>query len=197
MKVCVADVPGIIVIRAVTEIRLDIPCGYNLRGHIGEKPLLDLIPIDKRQCLVLLVFPHEGAEEGGDLPDQRHGDQGQSRGKPGLDHLKLRRFLRWGDKFPLFQLAHLIELSVSGGDETDHFVRLPGLLQRLTVGFVRRENALSLHDNLGSHQAVRILVLGLFQGLQELAGPLNALLHSGDGRPLGVLDFLSDAAVFH
>ena len=91
---------------------------------------------------------------------------------------------------------HLIDVTVIAGDQADDLIRITGGLyggKRSLVG----GSAFILHGHLGTHDAVRILVPGLFERIQELTGPLDGLLHGDDRCSLGVFDVLADSAILH
>ena len=102
----------------------------------------------------------------------------------------------WGDKFTLLGLVHLIDVTVIAGDQADDLVRIAGGLYGGKCSLVGG-SAFILHGHLGTHDAVRILVLGLFERVQELTGTLDGLLHGDDRCSLGVFDILADSAILH
>ena len=114
----------------------------------------------------------EEKEERDDLAHQRQRDQGQGRGKPGRNRLKINDLVFWGDKFTLLGLMHLVDVTVIARDQADDLIRLAGGLHGGKCSLVGG-STLILHGHLGTHDAVRILVLGFFERVQELTGTLD------------------------
>ena len=139
---------------------------------------------------------HEGAEERDDLAHQRQRDQGQGRGKPGRNRLKINDFVFWGDKFTLLGLMHLVDVTVIAGDQADDLIRIAGGLHGGKCSLIGG-SAFILHGHLGTHDAVRILVLGLFERVQELTGTFDRFLHGDDRCSLGIFDVLADGTILH
>ena len=197
MNVGIVDIAAFIIVRIFLQTGVDARFADVLFGDVGEVFLLPLVPIDQHQRLILLsMLCHEGAEERDDLAHQRQRDQGQGRGKPGRNRLKINDLVFWGDKFTLLGLMHLVDVTVIAGDQADDLIRITGGLHGRKRSFVGG-GAFILHGHLGTHDAVRILVLGLFERVQELTGTLDGLLHGDDRCSLGVFDVLADSAILH
>ena len=155
-----------------------------------------LIPEDVGQGLKFLALPHVAAEEGDDLLEQLQRNQRQGRGEPGPDLLKVDHLFLGGEKLAQLRFSQLVDSAVAAGNQADGLLRSLRLLQRREHALIGRD-ALALSGDLGLHQAVRVLVPGLLQAVQEHLGPFDLLLDGADGGALGVRDGLCHLAVFH
>ena len=197
MNVGIVDIAAFIIVRVFLQTGVDARFADVLFGDVGEVFLLPLVPIDQHQRLILLsMLCHEGAEERDDLTHQRQRDQGQGRGKPGRNRLKINDFVFWGDKFTLLGLMHLVDVTVIAGDQADDLIRIAGGLHGGKCSLIGG-SAFILHGHLGTHDAVRILVLGLFERVQELTGTFDRFLHGDDRCALGIFDVLTNRAILH
>ena len=197
MNVGIVDIAAFIIVRIFLQTGVDARFADVLLGDVGKVFFLPLVPIDQHQRLILLsMLCHEGAEERDDLAHQRQRDQGQGRGKPGRNRLKINDLVFWGDKFTLLGLVHLVDVTVIAGDQADDLIRIAGGLHGGKCSLVGG-SAFILHGHLGTHDAVRILVLGLFERVQELTGTFDRFLHGDDRCSLGIFDILADSAILH
>lgn len=127
MNVGIVDIAAFIIVRVFPQTGVDARFADVLLGDVGKVFLLPLVPIDQHQRLILLsMLCHEGAEERDDLTHQRQRDQGQGRGKPGRNRLKINDLVFWGDKFTLLGLMHLVDVTVIAGDQADDLIRIAG-----------------------------------------------------------------------
>ena len=97
VDVCVAEIPLLVIIRAIPQIGLDLVLAHGLLGDIGEEFLLLFVPVDLGHSLIFLPVLHIGAEKRHELPNQLHRDLRQGRGKPGPDLLKFHHIVFGGN----------------------------------------------------------------------------------------------------
>ena len=110
------------------QVRVDVGFADFLLWDMDHKLLVFLVPEDVGHGLKFLPLIHIAAEEGDDLAQQEHGDEGQGRGKPGPDLRKFHNVVFGDDEFAQLTLAQLVDPAVPGGHDADGLIRRPGLL---------------------------------------------------------------------
>ena len=108
--------------------------GNLLMWNMDYEILQLLVPEDVDQGLELRRLTHVAAEEGNNPLKQGLGNQGQGRGKPGPDRLKVHHIVFWGNELAQLGFSQLIDLAVLSGEQADCFVRRLGLLQGGKIG---------------------------------------------------------------